>query len=140
MSFRTAVRAAILPLALAVAGAPAVTAGSSQDVVVASKAFATLAAPGAPTIALRLARVVKDDRCPARVLCAWAGPTIIEVEARSGAAAARLTLSSKGGVAAHFQGWRFELRFVEPQPQEPEDFQKLKPLEAYRATLRASRL
>ena len=68
-------------------------------------------------------------------MCTWAGPSVIEVEARSAAGSARLALSSKDGQAATFQGWRIELQFLLPQPKDPDEFEKLKPLEAYSARL-----
>ena len=124
---------------LIVALAPGVAqANSSLDVVVTPKAFTTIASPGAPPFEARLARVVSDDRCPARVLCVWAGPTVVEIDVRSVNSAALVTLNSKDGKAAHFLGWSVELQYLEPQPLEPEEFQKLKPLDTYRAVLRAS--
>jgi hypothetical protein len=44
-------------------------------------------------------------------------------------------LSSKGGVGATFQGWRIELRYLAPQPLEPDEFETLKPAKAYTARL-----
>ena len=134
----SAFRMAAFALAALAVAASAARAETGRDVTIDSRAFVAVSAPGAPAIELRLARVVKDERCPARVLCAWAGPSVIEVEARSAGAGARLTLSSKGGTAATFEGWRIALQYLDPQPLEPDEFEKLKPLEAYTARLSVS--
>jgi hypothetical protein len=131
---RPASRTAVVALA-ALAAASAAHAETRQDITIDSRAFVAVSAVGAPAIALRLARIVKDERCPARVLCVWAGPSVIEVEARSAGGAARLALSSKGGVGATFQGWRIELQYLEPPPLETDEFETLKPLEVYTARL-----
>jgi hypothetical protein len=130
-----------MKLAIVIAAACAMAPGfgyasTSQDYVLTGAQFSVVTSPGAPNIEARLARVVKDDRCPSHETCVWAGPVVVEIEARQSSTLALLTLSSRPGETVAFQGWTLALQNVEPAPAEAEDFQRLKPLGAYRAVIR----
>lgn len=85
------------------------------------------------------AQVVEDSRCPASVVCAWAGNGAIRLDVIAGGGAQSVTLNTAG--ASNFPregsaaGYTFTLLQLDPQPQTTDAI----PPQQYRATIRVTR-
>ena len=102
----------------------------------------TVTPPTAPAAELlvRFVEVVSDERCPARVTCAWANPPVIVLEAAfAGQPPKRYTIKGNYNInRVQFGGVAIEFIDLNPVPQQPEEFAKVKPLSTYTVTLRVS--
>jgi hypothetical protein len=98
-----------------------------------------ITAPGGPDFFLHFVAVVSDERCPARVTCAWANPPVIALAASAQGAPTRLFELSSGGPGgvrqANYLGASIKYGDLFPIPQESGEFAKLKPIEAYTAVV-----
>ena len=98
-----------------------------------------VAAAGQPEFSLRFVSVVSDERCPARVKCAWANPPVISLEASApGQATQTLTITENGPEGpkqGQYLGVTVDYADLIPVPQEIAEFSKLKPLDVYTVTL-----
>ena len=84
-------------------------------------------------------QVVEDSRCPASVVCAWAGNGAVRLEITSGQSTQPATLNTAGGATfprdTTVSGYTFTLVELDPQRQTPDPI----PMQQYRATIRVSR-
>lgn len=94
----------------------------------------------AAELLVRFAEVVSDERCPARVTCAWANPPVIVLEAGfAGRPPRRFTIKGNYNInRVQFDGLAIEFIDLNPYPQQPDEFAKVKPLSTYVVTLRAT--
>lgn len=99
-----------------------------------------IAAPGGVNFSLRLVAIVSDERCPARVTCAWANPPVITLEASApGQTTQSFELSPdirRKTRLATYLGASIEYVDLLPVPQDSSEFAKRKPLRAYTAVVK----
>jgi len=130
----------LIVLALALAPAGAAHGADDQRIVATHGGRAELHALRGGPARVELVGVISDERCPAAVACVWAKAPAIEIyfEAARKHGKFRLTMGAPAPQQL-FGDWRVEFLWLEPRPQKPEEFAKLKPLGAYRAGLRITR-
>ena len=84
-------------------------------------------------------QLVEDSRCPASVVCAWAGNGAIRLDITTGGRTQPITLNTAGGSffprEASAAGYTFTLVQLDPQRQTTDEI----PAEQYRATIRVTR-
>lgn len=99
-----------------------------------------VAVSGKPDFFLRFAAVVSDERCPARVKCAWANPPVVAIEASAQGKPAQSFEISPGGPGGvrrgNYLGVMIEYVDLTPAPQEPGEFAKVRPLAIYTVVLK----
>ena len=85
------------------------------------------------------AEVVEDSRCPASVVCAWAGNGGIRLDITTSRGVQSVKLNTVGGNGfpreASAEGYTFTLMELSPQRQTPDPI----PTSQYRATIRVMR-
>lgn len=130
-----------LLLALAAAAGPA-SAAEPGRLRVRGGTQVRVTAQGAPDLSVAFVRVVSDERCPATVQCVWANPPVVTLAVSTVSAREQVTLGQGGptppGEIA-IEGWRIAFDDLEPSPQVPEEFSKLKPLTSYTLVLTVTR-
>ena len=98
--------------------------------------------PTAPAgeLLVRFVEVLSDERCPAQVACAWAKPPVIALEAGfAGRPPRRYTIAYAYNVnRVQFDGLAIEFIDLNPYPQQPDEFARVKPLATYIVTLRVT--
>ncbi|MEO8063646.1 MAG: hypothetical protein ABI821_12960 [Pseudomonadota bacterium] len=90
-------------------------------------------------LALEFTSLTRDSRCPTGVTCVWAGNARIHVTATTAAGTAVLELNtnSRFATTASYDGFRVELRRLDPYPnaEPPPGTISPPPPTAYKATL-----
>lgn len=90
-------------------------------------------------VRVSFAAVVEDSRCPASVVCAWAGNGGIRLDITTSGGVQSVKLNTVGGNGfpreASVAGYTFTLMELNPQRQTPDPI----PTSQYRATIRVTR-
>ena len=84
-------------------------------------------------------QLLEDSRCPASVVCAWAGNGAVRLDITSASGAQSVTLNTTGGPnfpnEATVAGYTFTLVELDPARKTPDPI----PAQQYRATIRVTR-
>jgi len=99
-------------------------------------------APNGANFFLSFAAVVSDERCPAKVHCAWANPPVIALEASAEGVPVQPFQVTPGGPGGKKEGRYLGATIgyidLQPAPRETAEFAKLRPLPIYTVILSIS--